>query len=78
MHAIEQALAMQILSLDAKHLLGRGRYKQNRAVAIVTRDDVGHVLSQQPIAILLGTMQERARAGELLDHERDASAEKQG
>src|SRR5439155_23604669 len=39
MHAIEQAFAMQTLSLDAKHLLGCGRSKQNRAVAIMTRDD---------------------------------------
>src|SRR5205823_5779598 len=28
MHAIEQALAMQIISLDDKHLIGRGRSKQ--------------------------------------------------
>ena len=71
-------MAVQILSLGAKHVLRRGRCEQNRTVAVMTRDDVGHVLSQQPIAILLGTMQVDARARELLDHERDPGDEEQG
>ena len=70
MHAVEQAVAEQVLHLRAEQRLGRRRHEQHRAVAAVAGDDVGHVAGEQPIAVLLGIEQPEARARERFGAER--------
>ena len=54
MDAVEQAVAAEITDLGTHEPLGGGRDEQNGAVAIVTRDHVGHIAGEQPIVVLLG------------------------
>ena len=72
MHAVEQAVAEQVLHLGAEQRLGRRRHEQHRAVAAMAGDDVGHVAGEQAVAVLLGVEQPEARARERFGAEREA------
>ena len=72
MHAVEQAMAVQLGGAHPEQLLRRRRDEQHRAVFAVPGDDVGHVARQQVVAVLLGIEQPDAGAGELFGAERQA------
>ena len=72
MHAVEQAIAQQLVDRNAEQRLGRRRDKQHGAVAAMAHDDVGHVAGEQPVAVFLGVQHPEAGARERFGAERKA------
>ena len=70
-HAVEQAVAQEVLHLGAEERLGRRRHEQDGAVAPVARDDIGHVAREQTVAVLLGVKQPEAGARKQFRAERE-------
>ena len=56
-HAVEQAVAEQLVARHAEQRFGRRRHEQHGAVAAVPGDDVGHIACEQTVALLLGVEQ---------------------
>ncbi len=77
-NAVEQAVAEQVIDLGAEQHLGGGRGEEHRAVAGVSRDDVGHVAGEQPVAVLFGVEKPEARARERFGAEREPGRVQRG
>ena len=78
MHAVEQAVAEQLLRPAAEQRLGRRRDEPHRAVAAMAGDDVGHVAREQAIAVLLGVRAARSSCARAIRAEREAGGIERG
>ena len=56
----------KFIGQDAKQRSGCRRNEQHRAVAAVTRDDVGYIAREEPVTVFLGIEQPEAGTRELL------------
>ena len=70
MHAVEQAVAVQLGGAPPNSCLRRRRNEQHRAVVAVAGDDVSHVAGQKAIAFFFGIEQPAPVRRELLGAER--------
>ena len=73
MHALEQAIADDLLRRLAEQLLGGGE-ANTRALFVVACDHVGRVLGEQPVALLAGAHRSLRAVVHELDHTAKAAA----
>ena len=78
MHAVEQAVAEQVVHLAPNSGSAAGDTNSTAPLRAMPRDDVGHVARQQPIAVFLGIEQPEARARERFGAEREAGGIERG
>ena len=71
MDAAEQALPVQVGDAATEQRLRGRRYEEHGAVAAVSRNHVGHVARQEPVAVFLGVKEPEADTRQRLGAERE-------